>query len=296
MLADVIPEAKRAGVFAARSIAVAVGATGAIFLAGRWLERGSFPLNYQVMYAIGVVGGLASIYYITRLRVPDSEVPAAPRQPVRLKALWQVSREAVATQPDFFRLVVNTLAYSVGLWMIGPLYVLYFVRQLGATDAWLGLNGALGNLTPVIGYYLWQRGIFRWGEKRVLALTISFIGLYPVLVGLTPHLTPILIFGALNGLWAPGTNLSHFNMLLKVCPAAQRPVYLGLWSSTMNVGAFIMPLIGVALADRFGFAPVIIAGGLMCLAGSSLFRIQALQTPDSLALRNADLGPAQRPS
>ena len=43
-------------------------------------------------------------------------------------------------------------------------------------------------------------------------------------------------------------------------------------------------LIGVLLADLFGFAPVLVAGGIMCLIGSSSFRFRALQTPDSLAV------------
>jgi MFS family permease len=149
----------------------------------------------------------------------------------------------------------------------------------------------LGNLTPAIGYYLWQRGIVRWGEKHVLIWTITFVGLYPLLVGLTHDLNVILLLTALNGLLAPGTNLSHFNMLLKICPADQRTVYLGLWTSTMNLGAFVMPLIGVTLADHVGFAPVLIAGGVMCLLGSTTFRFHKLQTPDSLTVGRAEPEP-----
>jgi hypothetical protein len=55
----------------------------------------------------------------------------------------------------------------------------------------------------------------------------------------------------------------------------------------MNIGAFVMPLIGVWLSGRVGFAPVLIAGGVLCLLGSSLFRWWPLKTPDSLAVRGA---------
>jgi MFS family permease len=291
MLAEVIPEANRSKVFAVRNILVSFSATAAIFLAGRWLSYAPYPANYQIMYAAGLVGGMLSLYYIRRLRVPDSPVPVVRREPVRLSALIKAGREAFRAQPDFFRLVVNTLAHGAGLWMIGPLYVLYFVRTLGATEGWIGLNSTLASLTPAIGYYLWQRGIVRWGEKHVLILTITFIGLYPLLVGLTHSLTVILLLTALNGLIAPGTNLSHFNMLLKICPADQRPVYLGLWTSTVNAAAFVMPLIGVAVANQVGFAPVLIAGGVMCLLGSTTFRFRKLQTPDSLAVRRAEPEP-----
>ena len=80
-------------------------------------------------------------------------------------------------------------------------------------------------------------------------------------------------------------------MLLTIFPAEQRPVYLGFWASTMNLGAFIMPLVGVALADRLGFAPLLIAGGVMCLAGSATFRLRKLQTPDTVAALRAEPEP-----
>jgi MFS family permease len=173
--------------------------------------------------------------------------------------------------------------------MIGPLYVLYFVRVLGATDGWIGLNGTLANLMPVAGFYLWQRAVVRWGENRMLKLSISFIGLYPVLVGLSPNLMLILVWTAVYGLINPGVSLSHYPMLLKVCPAVERPAYLGVYMAIMNLAAFVMPLIGVQLANRVGFAPMLVAGGVLCLAGSSLFRLRPLQMPDSLAARQAEL-------
>jgi MFS family permease len=285
MLADVIPEADRARVFAMRNILAALAITAGIFVAGRWLERVVFPVNYQVMFAVGFIASILSLIYILKLQVPDSAVLAAPRQPVNLSALWRGARQAIAGNPDFVRIVVNTLAHGIGLWMIGPLYVLYYMRTLGATEGWFGLNGTLGNLTPIIGFYFWQRGIARWGENRVLKWTITVVGLYPVLVSLAPGLTAILLLTALNGLLTPGVSLSHFPMLLKICPAAERPVYLGIHATIMNAGAFVMPLVGVRLADRFGIAPILIAGGILCLAGSSLFRFWPLQTPDSLAAR-----------
>jgi MFS family permease len=186
-------------------------------------------------------------------------------------------------------MVINTLAHGIGLWLIGPLYVLYYVRTLGASDGWIGLNGTLASLMPVLGFYLWQRGIIRWGENRVLKWSIGLVGLYPVLVGLSPNLTLILVWTAVYGLINPGVALSHYSMLLKVCPAAERPRYLGVYTAIMNLAAFVMPLVGVQLANRVGFAPLLVTGGLVCLLGSNLFRWRPLQTPDSLAVRQAEL-------
>jgi MFS family permease len=283
MLADVVPEEKRARLFAARNIISAAVITAGAFVAARWLAVTVFPINYQVVYLVGFAGAAISTFYITRMRVPDSVVAPATTQRITPRVLIAGARDAFRQQPDFTKIVVSTLAHGVGLWMIGPIYVLYFVRQLGASDGWIGANATIANLTPVIGYAIWQRVVARRGENWVLRLTISLIGFYPVLVGLTPNLTLILIWTALQGLIAPGVNLGHFPMLLKVCPAEGRPLYIGIYTTIMNIGAFVMPLVGVWLADRIGFMPVLIVGGAMCLLGSSLFRWWPLKTGDSLA-------------
>jgi MFS family permease len=285
MLADVVPESQRARVFAARNIISAMVVTAGTFVAARWLAVTLFPINYQVVYAVGFVGAALSTFYITRMRVPDSVVAPAATQRITPRALIVGARDAFRQQPDFTKIVVSTLAHGLGLWMIGPIYVLYYVRQLGASDGWIGTNAMIANLTPVIGYYVWQRVVARRGENWVLRVTISLIGLYPILVGLTPNLTVILLWTGLQGLIASGINLGHFPMLLKVCPAGGRPLYLGIYTTIMNIGAFIMPLVGVWLADQVGFMPALIAGGAMCLLGSSLFRWWPLKSPDSLAAR-----------
>ncbi|MCX7670603.1 MAG: MFS transporter [Anaerolineae bacterium] len=287
MLADVVPEAQRARLFAVRNILLAIVVSGGTFIAGRWLNMAHPPFSYQVVYLVGFAGSVLSTIYIMLMRVPDSPVAAATTASLSPRALWMGARDAFRQQPDFPRIVVNTLAHGVGLWMVGPVYVLYYVRQLRASDGWIGTNAMVANLTPIIGYYFWQRVIARRGENWVLRLTISLIGLYPMLVGLTPNLTIILLWTGLQGLIAPGINLGHFPLLLKICPAESGPLYIGIYTTIMNIGAFVMPLVGVALAEYVGYAPVLIAGGVMCLLGSSLFRWRPLQTPDSLAVRAA---------
>ncbi len=301
LLAELIPEVDRARVLATRNIVLAIASTAGIFLAGRWLDRATFPFNFQVMYSVGFVASMISLTYIVKLRVSDSVVPDSPArtpgdagQRNAFRAAWEgfrsvpvTIRQAATEQPDFVRIVINTLAHGIGLWMIGPIYVLYFVRTLGATDGWIGLNGTVASLLPVIGFALWQRGIARWGENRVLRWTISVVGIYPILVGLSPNLTVILIWTAINGLVTPGTSLSHYPMLLKVCPATDRPRYLAVYIATMNLAAFIAPLLGVWLAGRIGFGPMLALGGALCLLGSSLFRWRPLQMSDSLAARHA---------
>jgi MFS family permease len=180
-------------------------------------------------------------------------------------------RNDFAENPAFVRITRNTLLHGFGVWMAAPLYALYFVRQLEASDAWLGLNGTIAAIGTIAGYSLWRWLIARWGEPVCLKRTIVLIGIYPVLVGLTPSLPVILGYGVLNGLIAPGTNLSHFNLLLSVTPANARPRFTAIYVTIMNIGAFVSPLVSVAIAEYVGLAPMLVVSGLLSIIGSTSF-------------------------
>jgi hypothetical protein len=88
---------------------------------------------------------------------------------------------------------------------------------------------------------------------------------------------------ALNGLIVPGINLSHFNTLLKVTPASNRPGYTALYITIMNIGAFVGPLIGIALAGIFGVGNTLILGGILSILGSTSFWLWPIQAFEASA-------------
>jgi MFS family permease len=272
MLAEVTPEGRRASVFSARNIVYNASLTVTVFLFGQWLNWARFPFNYQVMYIFGFLTSLMSVYYLIRVKVPDRLVtPPQPRQARSLGEQLHQARQAIAGHSGIFRITTNTFLHGMGVWAASALYVLYFVRVLGASDAWIGLQGTVASACTILGYAFWRGIIGRWGESKVLRLTIVCLGLYPMLTGLLPSLTAILFVSGLNALIAPGVNLSHFNTLLKVTPPQSRPAYTAMYMAFVNTGAFIFPLVGVWVADRIGLAPTLIACGIFSILGSTSF-------------------------
>ena len=263
----------RADTFATRN--AVSGAMLAVFSValGQWLTRVSFPGNYQLMFLFAFVFSMLSLYYLSKVRLADGPRDTAPRAVNAARQTprgqWSVLVQALRRERGFTQITINTFLHGVGLWTAGPLYVLYFVRTLGASEAWLGLFGSLGALTSIFGYIFWRRVLKRWGEPKTLRRTIVLLGLYPALMGAIPSLPAILFFAGLNGLVSPAVNLSHFNTFLAVMPEDKRHDYTARYMTLMNIGAFVCPLIGVALADRFGFGPVIIVCGLLSTVGST---------------------------
>ena len=273
MLTEVIQEENRASVFAARYIFYNISMSVCGFLFGIWLEKVSFPINYQSMYILGFLTSMLSVYFLVKIQVPPKSplTKVEPARTISFREQWRTIRQDLSKNPGFARITMNTLMHGLGLWIAAPLYVLYYVRVRGADEAWLGLNGTIMTSFTILGFAIWRWIMARWGEPKTLKWTILWIGVYPLVVGLLPSLTPVLFMSALNGLLSPGVTLSHTNTLMKVTPPENRPGYTAAYMTITSIGAFICPLIGVAVANLIGIAPTLVTCGIICILGSSSF-------------------------
>ncbi len=273
-LAQALPESQRADTFAARNVLTGAVVSACTYLFGLWLVWAPFPGNYQAMLFFGFVASMVSLLFLWKVKVP--EVPRAV--PAKATPDWRVFfREWLAffkaawkVRP-FVQITLNTFLYAMGMWAAGPLLLLYYVRTLGASDAWLGLLASVTNLSAIFGYLFWQRVIRRRGEGNTLRWTIIAMGLYPLLAGAIPSLTAILLVAALNGIFTAGVNLTHLNTFLTAIPEGERHNYTALHQTLMNIGAFICPTVGILLANQLGFAPVLMGCGLLAILGAFSF-------------------------
>ncbi|MBN1287681.1 MAG: MFS transporter [Anaerolineae bacterium] len=284
LMADLIPERRRALVFSRRNIINSVVMSVVTSLAGFWLSAYIFPYNYQVMYAVGVITAMISCLALERLVVPPSAVvehtPAgrAPRKravfsPGRLRVLLRENRA-------FAIMTFNTWIRDFGMQMAWPLFTIYFVRDLGASDAWIGTNASLRQIATVAGFMFWERVIRHKGFYWVMARTMPMIFVYPLLMVLIPDLTVITLVGMFISFTGAGTTLSHINVLIKLCPREHRASYLGVYNTIMNVGAFLAPMVStVLLVDWIGLEATLLVSAVLRLFGGLLFFVFKFEEP-----------------
>ena len=270
LMIDIVPEDRRAAVFTTRSILSTLVSIAGVFLAGQWLNRHPFPGNYQALFLVAGLVAFLNLFAWLGLRYPASAAapPAAgaasPGLSAHLADLLQVFRG----QPMFTRFMLNSLLLNLGQWMAGPLYILYTVRQLGATDAWIGELGTLSSICGLLGWLLGRQLAERWGDLLTQRRVALLLGLYPLLVGLFPSLPVIMLVASLYNLLTPSFSLSNYNVWLKIVPAQRREDDAAINNTLMSIGASLFPLLGVALAGRFSLSGVIIACGLLTLFGA----------------------------
>ena len=289
MLANVIPVRDRARVLGNRSIINSAVVAASTFLLGKWLDAGqniswlTFPLNYQLMYIVGTVAALLSVYCVSRIKVPQTKVARRQPSPKTAKSSFKAMKATLTTMvrenQAFVRIVINTLVFNLGAWFVMSLYIIFFVKELEASDGWIGLNTTLANIGVIFGNLIWRRIIAKVGDSRALLLSIPMSAGYAFLVALFPDLTLILLWGILINLVNPGVNLSHYNILVESCPKERLVSYLAIFSTVMNFGAFVSPMLGIALSGVIGVRWVLLIGGVIRLIGALMFYFWKVDAP-----------------
>ena len=255
-----------------RSVLVSIVSTVTMLISGKLLDLLPFPLNYQLLFGAGFAASLVSLYYVSRIKVADASVAESqPRHKTRLATRLRRSVQQLMSQRDFVRFSASAFVFQWGLYLPSALYAIYRVRNLGASDTWIGLLSMVQNAVTIVTYFYWGRVASRKGNRRVLLISSLGMVLYPVLTGLSPRVELLLLPSIIAGIFGAGFNLSFFNTLLEVCPQERRPSFVALNTTVINVAAFLAPLLGTSLANFLDIRIALFIAGGVRLLGVGLF-------------------------
>ena len=272
LIAEVVPIGKRAQVVSTRNVLVSIISTVTMLISGKLLDLLPFPLNYQLLFGAGFAASLVSLYYVSRIQIADASVAESrPRRKAALATRLRRSLKQIANQRDFVRFSASAFVFQWGLYLPSALYAIYRVRNLGASDTWIGLLSMVQSAVTIVTYFYWGRVASRKGSRRVLLISSLGMVLYPVLTGLSPRVEFLLLASVVAGIFGAGFNLSFFNTLLEVCPQERRPSYVALNTTVINVAAFLAPLLGTSLANFLDIRIALFIAGGMRLLGVGLF-------------------------
>ena len=240
-----------------------LGATTAIgvVLVGQFLSHTDFPINYQIAFITLSSGGLISFFITNKIQLPDSPPPA----PKTGLSLWQRAQEyasLIRGQRAFLTFTSKRFVFLSGVALAAPLFPLFYVRVLGASDASIGLISTSQTAVVLFGYYLWTRQSRVRGSRFVLLWTTFGLSLYPALVSMTRQVEVVIVLAATAGIFQAGMDLVFFDELMKTVPARYTANFVSFAQSMQYFSAVIAPLVGTYLADQIG-----IPGALMVSSG-----------------------------
>ncbi len=241
-------------------------------IAGQVLIKIKFPINYQIVFITLSIGGLLSFYFSSRIRLPDV-TPPPQEKGLSLSKQAKGYAGLILSHPDFVRFSIKRYIFIFATLLATPIMPLYYVREVNATDAWIGLISTAQTAVLVIGYFFWTREHRKRGARFVLLCATFGLTVYPVLVASTQTVQWMVILAGVAGIFQAGIDLVFFDELMKTVPVEYSATFVSLSQSLMYSAAIIAPLLGTQLSSSIGLGGVLLVSAALRFIGFLLFAL-----------------------
>lgn len=250
-----------------------LGITTAIVVvfAGLALDRLPFPFNYQIVFIVLSLGGIVSFAFSSRINVPDQKAPPAPQAKKSLRERLHDWSYKLRAEKKFVTVIGSQFVYRFGLAFAVPLFPLYYVRVLNASDEAIGLIATVQGAVLMVAYYVWARVTKRRGVRFALLITTLAVAFYPIILSFTQQIPMVILLSGIAATFAAGIDLIFFDMVVASYPPQEAATFVGMQQETVYLAAFIAPFIATMLATAFGIPFALVVAGLIRLFGVGMF-------------------------
>lgn len=268
MFGQAVKPENRARVVSIRSVWIGITSTLIALVGGKFLDYVLFPINYQILFAFAFAASMFSLYYLSRIRLTKAtrvDASAHRSEPPRgIRAFIDMLRSS----DGYTRFALTSFLFQWGMFFTTPLYSIYWVRNLNASDGWVGVINMVGSATTILFYPLWGRLTARRGNRLAMILTTAGMAGYPFFLALAPSVEWAVVVSFWGGVVSSGQALSFFNGLLEVCPELNRSSYIGAYNTLVNVAAFASPILSTSFTEIYGIQPMLFLGAALRLSAA----------------------------
>lgn len=243
-----------------------------VITAGQLLDRIHFPINYQVVFMGLSLGGLISYFFSSHIDLPDNIIPIRENRGSWWLNVTDYAKLIVSEKP-FISFNIKYFVFLSGAALAAPIFPLYFVREIHATDAWIGIISTAQSAVLVFGYFFWSRQSRKRGSRSVILWATLGVSFYPLLTALTHQAWIIAILAGFSGIFQAGCDLVFFDELMKTIPIEYSATFVAVTQSLQYLSAVAAPTIGSVLADHIGLSGALIVSASIRFVGFLLFYI-----------------------
>ena len=246
----------------------------AVALGGQFLNAVAFPMNFEILLAFVSLAGVGSFLQSSRIVIPD-QIPAASgvQAPARerLEALWRL----VVANRSFTRFELRAFVYTAAIGLSMPVLPLFYVHEVAAPDAWIGIIGAAQSAGGVIGYLAArQLARRRRGGMTLLPSMAVMAGSFAVL-SVIDWLPAVAAFSFVTGVASAGLQLALFDAFLRRIPGQHGVTFSSVDQSLQNFALVIAPNVGGLLVVALGVRQTLLVVAAIGLVAFVLFALDA---------------------
>ncbi len=249
-----------------------------VILVGQVLAHLGFPFNYQIVFMALSVGGLISFYFSSHIKLPDAEIKFDEKGVPFFRQIKDYTN-LVKGEKAFISFTAKRFIFLTGTALAAPIFPLYYVRQVHASDAWISVFATAQSAILILGYFYWSRQSRRRGNHTVIFWTTLGLALHPLLVAFTGQVWLIAILAGMAGVFQAGNDLVFFDELMRTFPPEYSATFVSLALGLQYMSSIFAPLLGSYLAGTIGLGGALIVSAGIRMAGFSLFALDRKNTP-----------------
>ncbi|MGN9838714.1 MFS transporter [Nonomuraea sp. H19] len=272
-VATVVPPARRTEAMAGLHASYSVASVSGPGLAGLLVQILTAPLAVLAE----ALSFLTSALLLRAIRTPEQNAPAPSR------GMWRdvvAGLRAGVTHPVLRALLAAGVTINFFAMAYTAVYMLYMVNTLGIPKGMIGVLIALGGVGGLLGAWITARLSKRYGENRILLVSVIFFPMEILAVGLlTGPLWWKLALLAMTGTITGGIVVAFATCMGAITLRETSPELRGRVNATMTFAVqgvlAVGGLVGGIAAEFLGLRPVI----LICAAGMAMSSIWIWASP-----------------
>jgi MFS family permease len=292
LFAEIVSPNRRGLVVGRRNALLAVSMTTSTLAAGQLLERIVFPLNYQIVFVIGIIGGALSCYELARVReIPGQKSPRRVGKPFLDRArpgmitslfghryipgMRFLTRGVEMLRFDLLRGAFGSFLGAIFFFYVSqnlvvPLFPTYSVDKMGLSDQLISMGTALFQVTVFFASMRLGRVSDRIGHHRLMVIGVLGYAVFPLFVGISPTIFAYMLGLAVGGIGWGFLSGALANHLMERVPDDDRPAHMALFNLTLNLGMLTGALLGPFLGDWVGLQAAMVIGGVVRILSSGV--------------------------
>jgi hypothetical protein len=264
----------------------------AVALGGQFLNALPFPANFELLFVLVSLAGLGSYLQSSRIVIPDHVRAAGPVEAplaVRVRSLWSL----VLSNRPFIRFELRSLVYTASIGLALPVLPLFYVHEVAAPDAWIGVIGAAQSAGAVLGYLVARQLARRRGGAMTLLPSMLAAALAPAALAAIGWLPAVAAISFVIGLASAGVQLALFDQFMRRIPREHGVTFSSVDQSVQNLALVVTPNLGGLLAVVLGVREALLVVAFVTAVAFVLFAWNARQAVSSRERNSSESEPAR---
>jgi MFS family permease len=217
---------------------------------GQILSHMSFPAGYQLVFFIGFIGGIMTVFQIARVKPVPNPAIHSPSPFTNYQKTWLPVLDSPAR--TYLKVISLLFVFNLTNNMFAPLVPDLLVHKLKLTDVTISIGTAVSNFLVFTISLLIARITHRIGNRSTTAIGIILLTFHAISLALAKDALLFMAAAVIGGIASGLLSAAQYNYHLDNLPSSERSTWLS-WNLLLgNTAVLLGSLAGPALARFAG--------------------------------------------